>query len=358
MKSPNMMSTIGRIPVIAAPTASPVNPASEIGVSNTRSLPNSSSSPESTLNGVPASATSSPRMHTVWSRRISSASASRIACANVSSRTVVSGINVVAHLIRIRIRRGNREFDRFLHLRLNLRIDRRQLHAIRDLLLDQPLREIRDRIALRFPRQFFLLRPVVFAIDVAHMMPVIPIRVAKQKRGSSAAPRPTHQPLSKLMDCTNVLPIDSRRLQPESSRARQDVARCRLLKVRVLGIKIVLADVNHRQLEELRQVHHFVQHTLSQRTLAKEANRHRTITQTLRRERSPSSNPRAATHNRIRSQVAGSWVRDVHRPALTLAVSSFFPQQFREHSIRRSAFRQTMSMPTMGAGDVVAASER
>jgi hypothetical protein len=30
------MSTIGRIPVIAAPTPMPVNPGSEIGVSNTR----------------------------------------------------------------------------------------------------------------------------------------------------------------------------------------------------------------------------------------------------------------------------------------------------------------------------------
>ena len=36
-KSPNMMSTTGRIPVIAAPTASPVIPASEIGESITRS---------------------------------------------------------------------------------------------------------------------------------------------------------------------------------------------------------------------------------------------------------------------------------------------------------------------------------
>ena len=36
MKSPNMMSITGRMPVIAAPTAMPVKPASEIGVSSTR----------------------------------------------------------------------------------------------------------------------------------------------------------------------------------------------------------------------------------------------------------------------------------------------------------------------------------
>ena len=53
MKSPNMMSTTGRKPVMAAPTARPVKPASEIGVSMTRSLPNSSTRPFTTLNGVP-----------------------------------------------------------------------------------------------------------------------------------------------------------------------------------------------------------------------------------------------------------------------------------------------------------------
>ena len=46
-----MMSTTGRRPVIAAPTPRPVKPGSEIGVSMMRSLPNSSTSPFSTLNG-------------------------------------------------------------------------------------------------------------------------------------------------------------------------------------------------------------------------------------------------------------------------------------------------------------------
>ena len=48
------------IPVIAAPTARPVKPGSEMGVSMMRPVPNSSTSPFSTLNVVPASATSSP----------------------------------------------------------------------------------------------------------------------------------------------------------------------------------------------------------------------------------------------------------------------------------------------------------
>ena len=62
-------------------------PASEIGESITRFVPNSFARPESTLNGVPASATSSPMMKTVGSRRISSANASLMAWPKVISRT-------------------------------------------------------------------------------------------------------------------------------------------------------------------------------------------------------------------------------------------------------------------------------
>ena len=44
-----MISTTGRSPSIAAPTPAPTKPSSEIGVSRTRSSPNSSSSPAVTL---------------------------------------------------------------------------------------------------------------------------------------------------------------------------------------------------------------------------------------------------------------------------------------------------------------------
>src|SRR5216684_3054361 len=157
-----MISTTGRNPVIAAPTPIPVNPASEIGVSITRSAPNSSTSPDKTLNGVPASATSSPKMHTRASRRISSASASRTACANVNSLVATSGINVLVHLVYRRIRRGNRELHRRFHLRPHFFVDFLQLSFIRKLLFHQPLRMVLNRIPLRLPFQFFLLRTVIF----------------------------------------------------------------------------------------------------------------------------------------------------------------------------------------------------
>src|SRR6516164_5450568 len=181
MKSPNMMSTTGRMPVMAAPTARPVKPASEIGVSRTRSFPNSSTRPESTLKGVPASATSSPIMQTVRSRRISSASASRIACANVSPRLEVPGLDVLVDLVRIRVRSRDCELDSFLHLTLDLGIPLVNGRRIRHLLFKQPLAMLLDWVPLGFPELLFLFRAVIFAVDVAHMMAVIAIGIAQKK---------------------------------------------------------------------------------------------------------------------------------------------------------------------------------
>ena len=61
-------STTGRRPVIAAPTPTPTIVFSEIGVSRTRSSPNSSSSPSVTLNAPPNTPMSSPISTTRSSR--------------------------------------------------------------------------------------------------------------------------------------------------------------------------------------------------------------------------------------------------------------------------------------------------
>ena len=60
MKSAHMISTTGRIPSIAAPTAEPRMALSEIGVSKTRSAPNSFCKPRVQPKMPPANPTSSP----------------------------------------------------------------------------------------------------------------------------------------------------------------------------------------------------------------------------------------------------------------------------------------------------------
>src|SRR5579863_6768571 len=174
-----MISTTGRSPVIAAPTATPVNPASEIGVSLTRSFPNSSTSPESTLKGVPASATSSPRMHTRASRRISSAIASRTASPSVNSRTATSGIDILRHLVSARIGGLQRKFDGGENFGLHLRVNFIELAFSGMIVSDDPITMQLDRIALRHPALLFLLRAVILAINVSDVVPAIAVRVAQ-----------------------------------------------------------------------------------------------------------------------------------------------------------------------------------
>ena len=74
-----MISTIGRMPAIAAPMPAPTMAISEIGVLRTRSGPNSASMPWVTPIEPPISAMSSPMMKTFSSLRIAVDSASRTA---------------------------------------------------------------------------------------------------------------------------------------------------------------------------------------------------------------------------------------------------------------------------------------
>src|SRR5512142_3297793 len=171
-KSPNIMSTTGCMPVMAAPTPSPVKPGSEMGVSMTWSLPNSSTSPDKTLNGVPASATSSPRMKTRVSRRISSASASRMASPKVSSR---SGIDVLPYFFRSRERRIQGELHSSLYFLLHIGLKAVQHSLVGELLGNQPPSEDFQRIALRPPLLLFLFGAIIRPADVSHMVPVVPV---------------------------------------------------------------------------------------------------------------------------------------------------------------------------------------
>src|SRR5438094_9201431 len=166
-----MMSTIGRMPVIAAPTPRPVNPASEIGVSITRWGPNSCTSPVSTLNAVPASATSSPSSTTAGSQRISSAMASFTASPNVSSRrplAVSVSINVLGDLVDVRVRGIDGPLHRGIHFARQLAYDPFERIRRRELLIDQLRADDGDRIALGDPPLLFLLRAVVVAADISN----------------------------------------------------------------------------------------------------------------------------------------------------------------------------------------------
>src|SRR5579863_10422676 len=320
MKSPNMMSTTGRSPVMAAPTATPVKPASEIGVSTTRAAPNSSTNPDRTLKGVPASATSSPKMHTRESRRISSASASRTACANVSSR---SGIYVLVYFVDARIRRRDRELHGCFHLSAHLGRNTFQRCGDGMAFLHQPARVQLDRIPLSLPLLLFYFGAVVLAIDVADVMSAVTVGVALQERWSAAGPRPLDQARRDFVHRADILPIDAGRFDAEGGGAAENGSRGRFRVVRVLVVEIVFADVDHGQLPQLRQVHHFIERSLPERAFAEKADCYAVRFQMLRSEGRAGGDSHAATHDRVRAQVASCGIGNVHGPAFAAAITSF-----------------------------------
>src|ERR1700687_2435687 len=97
---------------------------SEIGVSMTRASPTSAASPCLTPSAPPYGPTSSPSTKTLGSRRISSASASRIASRYDSS---LLGIKVRDRIVGLWFRRRHRELHRFVDLLDDPRLDLPQL---------------------------------------------------------------------------------------------------------------------------------------------------------------------------------------------------------------------------------------
>src|SRR5512146_920340 len=121
----------------------------------------------------------------------------------------------------------------------------------------------------------------------------------------------------------------------------------------VLVIQIVFADVDNRQLPQLRQVHDFIQRALPQCPFAEKADAHPAIAQALGGERRPRGNAHAASHNCVRAQVAGGWIGYVHGAAFAAAVARFLAQKLGKHPIRSRTLGQAVPVAAMRAGDVI-----
>src|SRR4051812_35732914 len=270
-KSPNMMSTTGRIPVMAAPRPRPAIPASEMGESMTRPGPNSATSPASTLKGWPASAMSSPIRNTVGSRRSSSANASLTACAIVRSRVPTAtalGEDILSHLARVGIGRVERIRDGLGDLGVDPLVQLGESSVVSDSRSEQV-----DRVALGDPELLLFLLPVVGAVDVADVMTVIAVRRSEQERRPAARPSELDSSLRRRSHREHVLAVDLLRRDPERLGAFGDRAGRHLGEVRVLVVEVVLADVDDRQLPQRGHVHDLVQQALSERPVAEEAHR-------------------------------------------------------------------------------------
>jgi hypothetical protein len=116
--------------------------------------------------------------------------------------------------------------------------------------------------------------------------------------------------------------------------------------------------VDDRQLPELREVHRLVEDALAQRALAEETDGDTAVLEVPGGERRAGRDARATANDGVSTEVAGTRVGNVHRPALPLAIAGFLSEQLGEHEVRLRTFRQAVAMPAVRAGDVVVRPKR
>ena len=190
------------------------------------------------------------------------------------------------------------------------------------------------------------------------MVTRVAIRIAEQKGRALSAARAIDEPLRLCVDRLHALSIHGFGANAESGGPGADVARRCLTEVRVLVVEVVLADVDHRELPQLRNIQFFVEQSLPQRAFSKKANRNAPVLELLCSEGGAGRNAEASSHNRICSQVARGRVSNVHRAALAAAIAGFLAQQFCEHQVGRGSLGQAVAVAAMRAGNVVLAIQR
>src|SRR5271165_2114505 len=98
----------------------------------------------------------------------------------------------------------------------------------------------------------FLLGPVVLAIDVADMMAAIAVGVGLQESWTTAGARALYQPRCHFVDRAHILTVNGSGFESKRSGAAENGSRRCLRKMRVLVVHVVFADVDYRQLPQLR----------------------------------------------------------------------------------------------------------
>src|SRR5712692_1739466 len=275
-KSANMISITGRIPVTAIPRAAPTKPFSEIGVSITRSGPNSSSRPSVVLNDPPAAAISSPSKITRLSARSSSASAARIACRWVISSAVLPCVassrslcvDIAVNLLSLGPRSGGGSLccriDQVLHF---------LAHGIlfsntHDVLGDQSFAQAFDGVSA-LPR-FKLTRLAVFS-RVGSRMAAVAVGFAFEKCRPFSGSRPFNCGTCRVVDSIDIVAIDGHAWYSVGGRSY-----CQVIKGRrcanwaVLAVEIIFTDKYYRSFPHDCHVQRFVKCSDIGRTITEE----------------------------------------------------------------------------------------
>src|ERR1039458_361580 len=355
MKSLNMISSTGRIPPIAAPTAAAVIPCSAIAVSRTRSAPNSANSPWVTLNTPPGAPISYPIRKTRSSSLIASRRADRMASAKLTVRdSLVVSTDVDKFLDLLGIRK--RTFASKLKSGLNFGctcgsyvLDLRVLDPAKLEIANGSL----QRIALP-PELNLLPRSVRHRRSIANVMSREPIRLELQKRRTMAITGPCHGACRRVANLADVHAVNTSRGYPHrfrpstQSRSRGDTPRRR-----VLTVLIVLTCKHERQRPQRGHVHRFIRDALVDRTVPTESCNHTPFTLHFARQRHPTGEADTGSDNPHGADIAMSNIGEVHCPAASPTHAICLAQHLGHQRVHTRALRDAVTMAPMGGDDVV-----
>src|SRR6476646_9437378 len=317
-----MISTTGRSPDWAAPTAMPQIAASLIGVLRTRSTPNSSARPAVAPQGPP-SATSSPSTNTRGSARMASASVALIA-----SRYVVSGIYEPGGELGVRERARPGVVDGLLDLRARVLLE--------PLVAERPLQS-EDWVEL-LP----LLGRERLSIElrVALVVAAEPVGEAFEEERTFVRARLGEEASECLVHPEHVVAVHGLALDPPG---RDHLAHPLDVCVRrargELGEAVVLADEDRGQPPEGCQVDRLDEDAALDGPVAEEHDRDRLAAGEARGERAPQRKRDVAADDAGRAEEAVTCIDDVHRAAHAPAEAVVASHQLRHQLVERRALR-------------------
>ena len=125
-----------------------------------------------------------------------------------------------------------------------------------------------------------------------------------------------------------------------------------------LGVAVVLAEEDHRQLPDGGEVQRLVEGALRRRAVAEEGHRHAAVGPQLRRRRRPHRDRQARGHDAVGAEDPELRVGDVHGAAAAAVGALVLAHQLGEHPGRVQALGQAVAVAAVGRGDDVGGPKR
>ena len=157
----------------------------------------------------------------------------------------------------------------------------------------------------------------------------------------------------------DVVAVDRDVVDAVSARRVVRAARaCWVGSRRELGVAVVLAEEDHRQLPHGREVHRFVERALRHRAVAEERHRHAAVGAELRGRRRAHRDRQTGRDDPVGAEDAEVGVGDVHRTAAAAVRARVLAHQLGEHPERVETLGQAVTVAAMGRRDHVGGAQR